>query len=335
LIIAAFLDVPVGFIFEFVFYLLAGWFLFLKETIPQMTIEPAAVAVAGVSLVVLTIVAHRLARWLFSSFHASATPTAMAPRWRFRWTLASVLLVVFTFAAGIALIATFHQVWWLVSSKEPLLTSFNMTMRRAVSQNNLKQIGLALSNYEKSKKQFPSGGTFNQYGEAQHSWETMLLPYLQRAEYEPPRKDLPWNRPENAEAFKKVVPDFLNPGVYDRDYSPEGCALSHYSVNSRVMHGNSSLRAEDVKDGLANTILGGEVNANFKPWGDPVNWRDPADGLGKSPEGFGGPWKSGVTNMLFMDGSVRTMSNDVDPQILKALSTPAGGEDVREFMEKN
>jgi hypothetical protein len=39
--------------------------------------------------------------------------------------------------------------------------------------------------------------------------------------------------------------------------------------------------------------------------------------------------------MLFMDGSVRTMSNDVDPQVLKALSTPAGGEDVREFMEKN
>jgi prepilin-type processing-associated H-X9-DG protein len=163
----------------------------------------------------------------------------------------------------------------------------------------------------------------------------MLLPYVECAGAEPPRKDLPWNSPENAEAFKKLLPVFLNPGVDRPDYSPEGYALSDYSVNSRVMHGNFSLRIEDVKDGTSNTILGGEVNANFKPWGDPVNWRDPADGLGKSPDGFGSPWKSGVTNMLFMDGSVRALSNDTDPQVLKALSTPAGGEDVHEFLEKN
>ena len=116
---------------------------------------------------------------------------------------------------------------------------------------------------------------------------------------------------------------------------PTVTRLSHYSVNSRVMHGNFALRREDVKDGLSNTIMGGEVNANFRPWGDPVNWRDPAVGLGKSPDGFGGPWKSGVTQFLFMDGSVRALSNDIDPQVLKALSTPAGGEDVHEFIEKN
>ena len=324
---------------ELVFYLVLGWIWFLMRTIPQMTIEPAAVAVAGGSLVVLTIVAHGLARWLFRSLHPS--PGAEVPRWRFRWTTMSALLVVFTFAAGIAMIAAFHQVWWLVSSKEPLLTDFTVrgAVRRAASASNLKQIGLGLSNYHDSQKQFPPGGTFNQYGEAQHSWETMSLPYMECAQYEPPRKDLPWNSPENAEAFKKSLPAFLNPGVIaDREkteYSPEGYALSHYAVNSRVMHGNFSLRIEDVKDGTANTIMGGEVNANFKPWGDPVNWRDPAAGLGKSPDGFGGPWSSGVTNMLFMDGSVRALSNDTDPQVLKALSTPAGGEDVHEFLEKN
>ena len=120
LVLAAFFTSLV-FPVEFVFYLVLGWLWFLKRTIPQMTIEPAAVAVAGGSLVVLTIVAHGLAEWLFGSFHAS--PIAERRRWRFRWTMASVLLVVFTFAAGIAMIGTFHQVWWLVSSKEPLLTS--------------------------------------------------------------------------------------------------------------------------------------------------------------------------------------------------------------------
>ena len=340
-LVLAFLIVPelLAFPVELVFYLVVGWVPFLMGTIPQMTIEPAAVVVAGCSLAVLTIAGDLLARWLSASLHAS--PAAQSPRWRFRWTMICVLLVVFTFAAGIALVATFHQVWWLVSSKEPLVEfgGAREAARRAQSQNNLKQFGLGAFNYEKIKKRFPPGGTFNQYGEAQHSWETMLLPYIEYAESAPPRKDLPWNSPENAESVKKPISVFLNPGIGGGpkgiEYSSDGYALSHYSVNSRVMHGNFAVRREDVKDGLSNTIMGGEVNANFRPWGDPVNWRDPAVGLGKSPDGFGGPWKSGVTQFLFMDGSVRALSNDTDPQVLKALSTPAGGEDVHEFMEKN
>ena len=35
--------------------------------------------------------------------------------------------------------------------------------------------------------------------------------------------------------------------------------------------------------------MAGEVAGDFKPWGDPTNWRDPALGINRSPEGFGGP----------------------------------------------
>ena len=305
--------------------------MFLMRTIPQMTIEPVAVAVAGGALVVLALVAHGLARWLFGSFQAS--PSAEKPRWRLGWTVKSVLLVVFTFVAAVAMIGTFHEVWWLVSSKEPVFRG-PQVFYRMTSTNNLHQIGLAMHAYHDGNKQFPPGGTCNEYGEMQHSWETLLLPYMERSASEPPRKDLPWNHPTNAEAFKKVIPEFLNPGIRGEPetirFSPEGYALSHYSVNTRVMHGNFSLRIEDVTDGTANTILAGEVNANFKAWGDPVNWRDPAAGLGKSPDGFGSPWSGGV-NMLIMDGSVRFISKSIDPKVLKALSTPAGGEDVHEF----
>ena len=76
------------------------------------------------------------------------------------------------------------------------------------------------------------------------------------------------------------------------------------------------------------TFLGGEAKTNFKPWGHPANWRDPADGINKSPEGFGGPWAGGITIMSFCDGSARVIADDVDSRIIEALATPTGGEDL-------
>ena len=75
--------------------------------------------------------------------------------------------------------------------------------------------------------------------------------------------------------------------------------------------------------------VAGEVKAEFKPWGSPTNWRDPQIGLNKSPHGFGGPWKGGITNLMMADGSVRPIHEDIDPVVLKALSTPAAGDEVK------
>jgi len=61
--------------------------------------------------------------------------------------------------------------------------------------------------------------------------------------------------------------------------------------------------------------------------GCPINWRDPVEGINKSPDGFGAPW-SGGANFMLMDGSVRFLSNGIDPKVLRAPSTPVGGEKV-------
>ena len=314
--------------------LIVGWFPFMDRTIPRMTIEPVGDSGRGRLAGAADDRCSSLCQLVVRP--VEGRPFAEGPRWRFRWTAASVLLVISTFAAGIALIVIFHQILWMATSKEPLLSrGMRETARRTQSGSNLRQIALAALSYESREKHFPAGGTFNQYGKAQQSWETMLLPYMDNEPVGPPRKDLPWNHPENAESFKKYKKCFMNPGIQIPDmtglYSPEGYGLSHYSVNSRVMHGNSALRIEDTKDGTSNTIMAGKANGNYKPWGDPVNRRDPADGLGKSPDGFGGPWAGGGTNFVFMDGSIRNINNSIDPKVLKALSTPAGGEDVSDF----
>jgi prepilin-type processing-associated H-X9-DG protein len=70
------------------------------------------------------------------------------------------------------------------------------------------------------------------------------------------------------------------------------------------------------------TILIGEVNANFKPWGHPANWRDPAKGINRSPDGFGGRPGAGGANFLMADGSVKFISERTSLDVLRALASP-------------
>lgn len=134
--------------------------------------------------------------------------------------------------------------------------------------------------------------------------------------------------------FRRDFPCLPPPMLVDG----EGYGLSHYAANSRILGsdvtegrslmGGRGMKIGDIRDGLSTTLLIGEVNANFKPWGHPVNWRDPARGVNQSPYGFGGPWRVSGAHFLMADASVRFVSENVTPSVLRALSTPAGGENV-------
>jgi hypothetical protein len=133
----------------------------------------------------------------------------------------------------------------------------------------------------------------------------------------------PWNAPENERAFKCVLPEFINPEYRTPPLEDSnGFGLSHYAVNSRVMSANKSVRLTEITNGASNTILVGEVNAGFRPWGHPINFRDPAAGLTGGPTTFGGPPKTGGATFVMADGSVRFIGNGVDPAVLRALSDP-------------
>ncbi len=307
--------------------LLFGWVIFPIRTLPQMTFEPAAFAVAFAALAVLLVVAHRLGRWFYAHAQAAAQ-TSTSPPWRFRWTASIVVMILSVFAVGIGLIVVIHETGWLLTSKEPIITSsVRGAVRRIASNNNLKQHGLAFHNYAQEYHEFPPGGVMNSAGELQDSWETMLLPYLESQDlYKRINRNLAWDHPENAEAFKTEIRDFQNPGVRgDHRVNAQGYGLSHYSVNSHVLGLNRGARFQDIRDGLTHTILGGEINDQFPPWGLPLNWRDPARGINQKPDGFGSPFHNGA-NFSFLDGSVRFLSNSIDPKVLQAISTPAGGE---------
>lgn len=325
---------------EPILHFLFGWLIFLVRNLPEVRFRPAAFVQAIIAFGLLLWAAHSFLGWLYRKRRPKSKPEGAAesipseqqterPPWRFRWSAASVVLVVVMFVAGISMIVLVHQVGWLFASDEPWITS-GAAGRRMQSNNNLKQIGLGMYNYHDDNGGLPPGGTFNRYGEMQHGWITYLLPYIEQAPlYEKVRWDLPWDHSENASVFSTRIDFLRNPALYNSpDHDERGYAMSHYAANARVVRPNGSLSFDDIPDGTSNTILAGEVQEDLHPWGSPVNWRDPASGINRGPGSFGGGRKQGSAQFVFADGHVQYLAEDVDPSVLKALATPAGGEPV-------
>jgi hypothetical protein len=125
------------------------------------------------------------------------------------------------------------------------------------------------------------------------------------------------------------LPYYQNPSVPEQR-DAQGYALTHYAGNSHVLKKNEALSLSDFTDGASSTVLAGDVSAGYQPWGSPENTRDPAAGLGASPTQFGSV-HVGICQFLMGDGSVRAVSENVSPGVLKAIATPDGKEPAVDF----
>lgn len=262
---------------------------------------------------------------------ASREPEEQArrARERARARLASVGAGLLAITAALAFIGMAQQASKLLRSPRPHsvvrpgYNAFN------TSRNNLKQIGLAAHNYESRFKVFPGAGTFSDVGEGRHSWMTLLLPYIDQAELYR-RIDLasPWTSPANAEHFREPVACYADPSGREARKPPEEwIPRAGYAGNIRLFPPDRSLAIGEITDGTSNTILAGEVAAGKRAWGDPANLRDPARGINHAANGFGGLWGY-PTQILMGDGAVRRVPPDIDPEVLRRLGTPNGGEEV-------
>jgi hypothetical protein len=176
---------------------------------------------------------------------------------------------------------------------------------------------------------FPPGSIVAEDGTPHHGWTTQLLPYLDYPHiYGQIDMNVPWNAPANANAFRTPLPVLIDPSITPVAMTDaNGYGVSHYAGNALVLAPNQGMHLSEMKDGTSNTVLAGGAFGNYQPWGSPGNVRDLTAGLNTSPDGFGSQGKRG-TALLFADGSVRMVGPDVNINVLKAIATPAGGEDV-------
>lgn len=135
----------------------------------------------------------------------------------------------------------------------PAVQQVRTAARRLTSANHLRQIGLALGNFESANRRYPPGyqielGHPDSFADTLDAppgwaWGTWLLPFLEAGNiYDQLDLKQPAWHPQNALATQASVPVFLNPGapgaeglVTVRDASGNDLAVfgrSHYVANA-------------------------------------------------------------------------------------------------------
>jgi hypothetical protein len=191
------------------------------------------------------------------------------------------------------------------------------------------------------------------------SWHVEVLPYIEQDSlFRRIDRKASWDAPTNAAAVATPVRILQCPSLVQgppRPFTnvttyigPAGLGLDaavhphgHAGIGLFGYDRRADLRA--VKDGLSNTALILETARDNGPWarGGPATVRglDPGDrpyvGVGRAfgglhfsqPTVFRGPRPLGC-NLAMADGSVRTLKESAAPEVLEALVTVAGGEEL-------
>jgi prepilin-type processing-associated H-X9-DG protein len=218
----------------------------------------------------------------------------------------------------------------------PAVQKVREAAARAQSTNNLKQIALAMHNYESVYNRFPPAGSRGVPGmpgwpgrpsdKPLLSWRVAILPYIEQQQlYLQFRQNEPWDSPHNKALLPLIPKVYLQPGEQP---TPEG--LTKYQVfvgpGTAFEDRPQGVRIPDFTDGTSNTLLVVEA-ANGVPWTKPEDLR--FDPRGPLPP-LGGRFRKGF-NAAFADGHVALIPRDTPEATLKALITRNGAEIVPGF----
>jgi hypothetical protein len=177
--------------------------------------------------------------------------------------------------------------------------------------------------------------------ETRLSWLSEILPYLGHPDWhvEPGYN---WKDPHNGQIVKRVLPEVVNPR-FGPGVSPSGYPVTHYvgvagigrnaaqlpagDPHAGVFGYGRQTRPQDLDRGGTHTIAVLGVQDQLGPWaqGGPATTRALTERpYCNGPDGFGSGQRDGMT-AGFADGSVRFLSDKIDPEVMERLASIHGG----------
>ncbi len=258
----------------------------------------------------------------------------------------------------------------LISLFLPAVQQARENARNIVCQSNLMQIGIALQNYSAAHTTLPPGcanatrPVLSEEKGYHVSWVVAILPFLgKRNTYE--HFDFSVgvyaDKNKNPRAQQIEVLSCPSAGLPFNEVGACFYAGCHHDTNAPididqdgVLFLNSSVTRADVADGFSQTIYVGEclpyqpnlgwasgTRSTLRNMGSPLNATQynydgglqfpDADPDLKFVGGFGSVHNFDGANFLFGDGSVRSLSNTIDTDILQRLANRRDGKLIPSF----
>lgn len=236
----------------------------------------------------------------------------------------------------------------LVALLLPAVQQAREAARRTLSKNNLKVMGLAMHNYHDVYNHLPTGtvqGT-DLKPEQRLSFLYSVLPFLDQAPmYSVMSKNekLAWDSEEHSPFTETGIIRFRHPSMaHGLPYATHYAGMAGVGKDAPILpvgHERAGIfgydrktRLRDMTDGTSNTIMITETTEANIPWaaGGQTLKSLTQEPYVNGPDGVGGP-SIGGCNVLMGDGSVRFISENIDPETMRRLSAMADGKVIGGF----
>ncbi|MCC7335072.1 MAG: DUF1559 domain-containing protein [Pirellulaceae bacterium] len=233
----------------------------------------------------------------------------------------------------------------------PAVQSARETARRASCSNNLRNQVHAVLLFHDSNRKLPAGRLYgrNLANPLDYSWTYFVLPYLEQGNlYKQVDTSVPWHAAKNLAAAHTALPIMRCPSSIlefggDSDYfgvmgtvmetipgRPPSGLFNRGSLISLSSSEIGSVRLADVTDGTSHTLCIAE-SADISSeqsgfWISGLNTISHDKGsVNSERNGIYSQHRIGAM-VAKLDGSVSLLSNGVEPTVIGALCTRAGGE---------
>lgn len=211
-----------------------------------------------------------------------------------------------------------------VDSLRPMLEAAQAAAEQAQQRNQMKMIGLGLHNfYEVYQRLAPMHPTrlSDEDGKLLVSWRVHLLPFVDDVSlHDQFNVEEAWDSDQNKPLAAET------PGAFrSKDSKPGTTRFLTFTGENTLYPGGEGLTFRDVTDGLSTTLMFVEVAPDkAMPWTQPTDIPITTEDLTTA---LGEPGERGY-RAIMMDGASITLKSDITDATLRALISPAGGEDI-------